>query len=104
MKRVNIFKCNSCDYYSISKKYICPKCRKGKFEEVKAESKGTVYSFTDIHMGPADFASLTPYTIALVQLDGVNVKITVRMKEPVQIGDPVDLHEIENKTFLYKKT
>lgn len=100
---MDVFKCNSCDYHSISTKYVCPKCRKGKLEKLEIGSKGEVYSFTDIHIAPAEFSSLAPYTVALIQLNDANVKVTVRMNEPVQIGDTVDLEKIEKGAFCYKK-
>ena len=82
---------------------MCPKCRNGKLEKLEIGSKGEVYSFTDIHIAPSEFASLAPYTIALVQLNDANVKITVRMKDPVKIGASVDLDKIEKGAFVYKK-
>ena len=103
MNGVNIYKCNTCDYHSMSTKYICPKCRKGKLGPLEVSPKGTVYSFTDIHIAPAEFADIAPYTVALIQLDDANVKVTVRMNDPVEIGDKVDLDKVENGAFLYKK-
>ena len=103
MNGVNIYKCNTCDYYSMSTKYICPKCRNGKLETLEVSPKGTVYSFTDIHIAPAEFADIAPYTVALIQLEDANVKVTVRMNEPVKINDKVDLDKVENGAFLYKK-
>ncbi|WP_342600329.1 OB-fold domain-containing protein [Psychrobacillus sp. FSL H8-0483] len=100
---MKVYKCNSCDYQSISKKYVCPKCFKGKLIEEIVASDGSVYSFTDIHIAPAEFADITPYTVALVQLNAANVKVTVRVDSPVQIGDKVKLDRFENSTYLYKK-
>jgi uncharacterized protein len=100
---VKIFKCNSCDYASVSSKYTCPECRTGKLESVEVSPKGTVFSFTDIHIAPAEFADIAPYTIALVQLKEADVKVTARMDGPVQIGDIVDLDKVEDGAFLYTK-
>lgn len=100
---MKIFKCTACDYESMSKKYICSKCLKGKFEEQEVSSSGTVYSFTDIHIAPAEFADIAPYTVALVQLDEGNVKVTVRVNTQVQIGDKVELEKFEKGAYLYKK-
>ena len=87
----------------MSKKYVCPKCLKGKLEELEVSSDGTVYSFTDIHIAPAEFAGIVPYTIALVQLDEANVKVTARVNEPVQIGEKVAFDHLEKGAYLYKK-
>ncbi|WP_262173917.1 Zn-ribbon domain-containing OB-fold protein [Saccharococcus sp. Marseille-Q5394] len=100
---MKIFKCNSCDYVSVSSKYTCPQCRTGKLEAQEVSPIGTVFSFTDIHIAPAEFADIAPYTIALIQLDEANVKVTARMDDPVQIGDKADLDKMENGAYLYKK-
>ena len=100
---MKIFKCNSCNYGSVSSKYTCPECRTGKLEEKEVSPKGTVFSFTDIHIAPAEFADIAPYTIALIQLDEADVKVTARMDSPVQIGDNVDLEKIEDDAYLYTK-
>lgn len=99
---MNVFTCNACDYQSMTAKYVCPKCRQGKFEAREVSSKGTVYSFTDIHIAPAEFAGIAPYTVALVQLDEANVKVTTRMALGVQIGDQVELDTMDKGAYLYK--
>lgn len=100
---MKIFKCNSCDYASVSSKYTCPQCGNGKLEPEEVSSKGTVFSFTDIHIAPAEFADIAPYTIALIQLDEANAKVTVRMDGEAEIGDKAELDKVENGAFLYKK-
>ncbi|MFS0688616.1 OB-fold domain-containing protein [Sporosarcina sp. 179-K 8C2 HS] len=100
---MRIFKCNSCDYGSVSSKYTCPACRTGKLEVEEVSPKGMVFSFTDIHIAPAEFADIAPYTIALIQLDDADVKVTARMDGPVQIGDEVNLDKIDGGAFLYTK-
>lgn len=87
----------------MSKKYVCPKCKKGKLEEIEVPSTGTVYSFTDIHIAPAEFAGIAPYTVALIQLDEARAKLTVRVNEEVKIGDKVELENMEKGAYLYKK-
>lgn len=87
----------------MSNKYVCPKCLKGKLEELEVPSTGTVYSFTDIHVAPSEFADIAPYTVALVQLDEAKGKVTVRVNEPVQIGDKVELENVEKGAYLYRK-
>ncbi|WP_432357337.1 Zn-ribbon domain-containing OB-fold protein [Sporosarcina sp. UB5] len=98
---MNIFKCKLCDYTTVSMKYTCPTCRTGKLEAEEVSSNGTVFSFTDIHIAPAEFADIAPYTIALIQLDEADVKVTVRMDGPVQIGDKVQLEKIVDGAYLY---
>lgn len=100
---MKIYSCNSCDYASVSSKYTCPACGTGKLIAAEVSSKGTVFSFTDIHIAPAEFADIAPYTIALIQLDDADVKVTGRMDGPVEIGDKVDLQKIEDGAYLYTK-
>lgn len=98
---MNIYACTNCDYHSVTVKYTCPTCRVGKLEMKTVSSKGSVYSFTDIHIAPAEFAHLAPYTVAIVQLDDSPVKVTVRMDEQVEIGQSVDLKEEDQGAFIY---
>lgn len=100
---MKIYKCNSCDYASVSSKYTCPKCRSSKLEAQEVSPEGTVFSFTDIHIAPAEFADIAPYTIALIQLDEADVKVTARMDGPVQIGDKANLERVEDGAYLYTK-
>ncbi|MER2262238.1 MAG: OB-fold domain-containing protein [Psychrobacillus sp.] len=87
----------------MTKKYICPKCLQGKMEETEVLSRGEVYSFTEVHIAPAEFEHLAPYNVVLVQLSEAQVKVTTRILEPVQIGDVVELEKIENGAYVYKK-
>ena len=100
---MRIFSCNECSYASVTKKYSCPKCLKGKLEEQEVGAAGTVYSFTEVHVAPTEFASLAPYFVVLVELDDCSAKVTTRLTEPVSIGDRVDLDRVENGAYIYKK-
>lgn len=100
---MKIYKCDSCDYASVSSKYTCPKCRTGKLEAKEVSPEGTVFSFTDIHIASAEFADIAPYTIALIQLDEADVKVTARMDGQVQIGDKANLERVEDGAYLYTK-
>ncbi|MCG3088160.1 Zn-ribbon domain-containing OB-fold protein [Sporosarcina cyprini] len=100
---MKIFACTNCDYHSVTSKYTCPKCQQGKLQETEVSPKGTVYSFTDIHVAPAEFAHIAPYTVALIQLDKAPVKVTARMDGEVTIGDAVELKGLEEGAFIYTK-
>lgn len=45
----------------------------------EASGKGTLYSFTDIHVAPSGFEDLAPYMIGVIELDE-----GVRMMTPLQ--------------------
>ena len=98
---MKIYSC--CGNDSIAKKYNCAVCGKSEFEEREVSDAGTVYSYTKIHIAPAEFAHLAPYNVVLVDLDEANAKVICRMEEDVAIGDKVTLDRIEGSAYIYKK-
>ncbi|WP_153731095.1 Zn-ribbon domain-containing OB-fold protein [Sporosarcina obsidiansis] len=100
---MKVYQCDSCEYASVSNKYRCPSCGTGQLHEQEVSSKGSVYSYTDIHIAPAEFAHLAPYIVALIQLDDARAKVTVRMNAEVSIGDIVELDHVENGAYVYRK-
>ena len=98
---MKIFKC--CNNESITKKYFCKECGGSEFEVKEVSNQGTVYSFTKIHIAPAQFAGIAPYNVVLVDLDEVDCKVTTRMLEDVAIGDQVTLDRMEDGAYIYKK-
>ncbi|WP_301109095.1 OB-fold domain-containing protein [Sporosarcina sp.] len=100
---MKVYQCDNCEYASVSKKYRCASCHTGQLQEQTVSSKGNVYSYTDIHIAPAEFAHLAPYTIALVQLNETRAKVAVRMNTEVSIGDAVDFDRMEGGAYIYSK-
>lgn len=98
---MKVYEC--CGVESVTKKVYCSTCRNEITNEREVPDEGTVYSFTVIHIAPAEYAHLAPYTVALVQLKGSKAKLTVRIDEAVQIGDAVKLDQIVDGTYIYKK-
>lgn len=98
---MKVYEC--CGVESVTKKVYCSTCRQEIKKEQEVPDEGTVYSFTVIHIAPAEFAHLAPYTVALVQLKDSTAKLTVRIQESVQIGDLVQLDEIIDGTYIYQK-
>ena len=98
---MKIYSC--CGKDSISKKYYCPDCGESEFEEKEVSDDGRIYSYTKIHIAPAEFSDITPYNVILVDLDEANAKVTARIEEEVEIGDKVTLDRLENKAYIYKK-
>lgn len=98
---MKVYEC--CGVESVTKKVYCSTCRQEITNEREVPDEGTVYSFTVIHIAPAEFAHLAPYTVALVQLKDSTAKLTVRIQENVQIGDLVQFEEIKDGTYLYQK-
>jgi uncharacterized OB-fold protein len=92
--RLEAGKCKSCGKTFFPPRLICPKCGKKEFEEVKLKDHGKIVTFTSIRVAPQQFASETPYTVAVVELEG-NVQVTTQIvdckPEDVEIGKPVRL-------------
>lgn len=99
---MRVYEC--CGVESVTKKVYCSICRQEIKNEREVPDEGTVYSYTVIHIAPAEYAELAPYVVALVQLKDSKAKLTVRIYGDVQIGDPVQLDQIVDGTYIYKKS
>lgn len=97
---MKVYSC--CGVESLTKKYYCPECGGNEFTERGVSGAGTVYSFTKIHIAPAEFAGIAPYNVVLVELDEADCKVTARMYEDVSIGDTVSLDKLEQGAYIYQ--
>ncbi|MBC7079248.1 MAG: Zn-ribbon domain-containing OB-fold protein [Methanothrix sp.] len=62
--------CKSCGEYYFPPRTLCPNCRRtGQMEEHSFRGTGTVITYTTIYSGTEDFERLTPYNLAIIQLD-----------------------------------
>ena len=81
--------CNRCNEYFFPPRNLCPNCRRGAHLESHAfKGTGTIITYTTIHNATDDFERLTPYNLAIIQLDE-GPKITgqiVSSQEEVKIG------------------
>jgi len=68
--RLELQRCSNCARWAWPPHPICSKCHRSELVWERASGKGTVYSWIVTHHAylPA-FASLVPYTIALVRID-----------------------------------
>lgn len=65
-------KCESCSKVYFPPRESCPDCRRksmGKMQKIQLSGKGTVESYTIIHVGPEEFDKQTPYPMAIIKLD-----------------------------------
>lgn len=78
---------------SCGKLYMPPRamceCGKDKLVPVTFAGKGTIVSYTEIHIAPAGFERQVPYNIALVKLDEGPVISGVVVDKNIKIGDHV---------------
>jgi len=79
-------KCIKCGAMLLPPKPLCTKCFSTDFEWVKLSGKGTLLSYTVIHVSPSQFESMTPYIIGIVKLEeGLHLPGMIRGVEPEKI-------------------
>lgn len=98
---MKIYEC--CGIESITKKVYCHQCGKEIVNVRDVADRGTIYSYTVIHVAPAEYAHLAPYTVALIELEGTTAKLTARLSEEVVIGDKVVLEEEVDGAYVFKR-
>ncbi|MFQ5769204.1 MAG: Zn-ribbon domain-containing OB-fold protein [bacterium] len=90
--RLEAAKCESCGKIHFPPRLICPECHSCNFQVVKLQDQGKVVTYTVIHVAPEQFATQTPYIVAIVELmDGVRLTCQIADCAPdeVKIGDKV---------------
>jgi uncharacterized OB-fold protein len=69
-ERLLIRRCKACGERHFMPRHLCPYCWSEQLEWVESKGSGRVHSFSIVHRAPtATFAAVTPYVIALVDLD-----------------------------------
>jgi uncharacterized OB-fold protein len=82
-------RCGACGQIWYFHRDFCPNCSAAEVEASTSKGTGTVAAITVIHRGPGpEWQSLTPYAIALVDLDE-GVRIMAHAEGSPTIGDPV---------------
>jgi hypothetical protein len=87
-------KCTKCGFIAFPNRLVCPVCGNRSFEEYKLADTGTVVSFTNIEVGPTEFADQVPYIVGIIELDdGVKITAQIADAEPanINIGSKVRL-------------
>ena len=85
-------RCTTCDSYFYPPRSFCPTCRReGKIVEHQFKGTGTVVTFSIIRSASDQFNDLTPYVIAIIELDeGTRLTSQVICDiDEIQIGMPV---------------
>jgi uncharacterized OB-fold protein len=63
-------RCETCGRHFFPPRSFCPECRRsGKIVDYKFSGTGSVVTHTVIHTASEQFEHLTPYVLAIVQLD-----------------------------------
>lgn len=95
-------KCTSCGYIFATPRSHCMECGV-KTEWYELPQKGRIHTFTTCYFGSEAFLKETPFTLILVEFDGVNTLFLSRLigvePERVRIGMEVKAKFIRNAKF-----
>ncbi len=90
--------CETCGEYYYPPRPICPKCRRGgKMETYKFKGTGQIVTYTVTHTTSDDFNDLTPYVVAIVQLDEGPRLTTQIVDEPHNVDFGNRVHAVFRK-------
>lgn len=84
-------RCSACGRLTFPALACCPGCGGSRFTAAKLPRRGTLYSHTTVHIGPAGVD--VPYRVGYVDLDG-DVRVFGRLEidaAAIEIGMPVTL-------------
>ncbi|WP_429886489.1 Zn-ribbon domain-containing OB-fold protein [Geoalkalibacter halelectricus] len=95
-------RCGACDYTYATPRSHCMECG-GATEWVELPQQGRVHTHTTCHFGGEAFLKETPFTLILVEFDGVDTLFLSRLigAEPdeIDIGQPVRARFVRNSKF-----
>lgn len=81
-------------FVSLPRRYVDPISQSTEFENIKLSGKGTILSYTIIHIAANQFKLLVPYAVAIIETDEgarVTAMITDSNFEDLKIGARVEL-------------
>ena len=94
-------RCDDCGFYIHLPKPRCPECWSTNVSDAKVSGKGTIYTFTIVHVNTAPGFE-PPYNVALVDLDEqVGLRIMTNIidcaNDDLVIGMPVEVafHDVQ---------
>jgi uncharacterized OB-fold protein len=63
-------RCTKCGKVHLPPRPLCDNCYSKNFEWTEIPSRGKLLTYTIIHIAPAQFQSMAPYAMGIVQFDG----------------------------------
>lgn len=85
-------KCKECGFKMIEPSFACLSCGSENLEAIDYSGKGTIYTYTVVHVGFGHLAAKAPYVLAVVEL-AEGLKVLTRVEDAdmqnVKIGDSV---------------
>lgn len=82
-------RCTNCGKVHLPPRPLCDNCYSKDFEWTEIPSRGKLVTYTIIHIAPAQFQSMAPYGIGIVELaDGLKIPGMIRevALEQIKIG------------------
>jgi len=85
-------KCRKCATVYLPPRPMCGNCYSKEFDWIEIPTKGKLSTYTVIHIAPAQFQSMAPYAIGIVQLEnGLKLPGMIRSVPLEQIKVGMDL-------------
>jgi uncharacterized OB-fold protein len=85
-------KCKKCGKIHLPPRPICDDCYSRDFDWTAVPTKGKLLTYTVIHIAPAQFQSMAPYAMGIVQLEnGLKIPGMIRAIALEQIKVGMDL-------------
>jgi uncharacterized OB-fold protein len=95
-------RCKECDYTYATPRSHCMDCG-GETEWLELPQQGRIHTFTTCYFGGEAFLDETPFTLVMVEFDGVDTLLLSRViglePEEVEIGLPVRARFLRNSKF-----
>ena len=82
-------RCTKCGKLHLPPRPLCDDCYSKDFEWTKIPTRGKLVTYTVIHIAPAQFQSMAPYAMGIVELsDGLKIPGMIRgvALEQIKIG------------------
>jgi uncharacterized OB-fold protein len=85
-------KCKKCGKVHFPPRPLCDDCLSKEFEWIDISPRGKLLTYTVIHVAPAQFQSIAPYAVGIVQLEkGVKIPGMIKNVAPEQLKIGMEL-------------
>ena len=96
--RFQLSHCRACDRLQFPPRAICPGCHSERIGWRDIAGRGTLYAHTRIHAAGGPFASMTPYSVGLIDLDE-GIRILTRLMPDagsLPLGSAIELAVVDH--------